>query len=64
MSAGKGDDRRPCLVSDAEYERRHALAFGYDLVLKVVRCPKCGRDVTAYVRKHGEQWCPWCSIKL
>lgn len=26
--AGKGDARRPCLISPAEYELRYDLAFG------------------------------------
>jgi hypothetical protein len=55
------------VVQEREVDRRWRQTFGSThgtLGREVVRCPKCGRDVGPYVRKHGERWCPWCSVKL
>lgn len=49
--AGKGDERRPRYVSDAEYSRRLWLLF--------VDCPRCGRN---QFRSNGE--CTRCGAKL
>lgn len=64
MSAGKGSRPRPLSVTKQEFNKRFDMIDWSDGRTKRVRCPQCKRDVTPYVRHEGEQWCPWCSIKI
>lgn len=56
--AGKGDQRRPAAVSDAEFERRWKRAF------RKTKCPSCGYKVDWSDAFDGADLCPWCGAEV